>query len=221
MKIGDTNIQEPLVSGTNIKTINGSSVLGSGDLTISGDGGGGVHFNTKPISGYYFSGQLVNSGGGAGQATTSNRMTFIPIIPKTTFRASNFAINVVTASAGSLAKILIYSDLNGYPSSKLYESTNLDCSTTGLKTVTASSFAFNANTIYWVGTIHNQAGAQFTGFASGSCLPLGVGSPGSTMNFAVVTTNFTFVTPPPGPIPSTGVWSLINNGHAGVFIQAL
>ena len=28
--------QEPLVSGTNIKTINGSSVLGSGDLTISG-----------------------------------------------------------------------------------------------------------------------------------------------------------------------------------------
>ena len=28
--------QEPLVSGTNIKTINGNSVLGSGDLTISG-----------------------------------------------------------------------------------------------------------------------------------------------------------------------------------------
>ena len=31
--------QDTLVSGTNIKTINGSSVLGSGDLTIGGGGG--------------------------------------------------------------------------------------------------------------------------------------------------------------------------------------
>jgi len=31
--------QDTLVSGTNIKTINGSSVLGSGDLTISGGSG--------------------------------------------------------------------------------------------------------------------------------------------------------------------------------------
>lgn len=33
----DTSRQEKLVSGTNIKTINGQSVLGSGDITISGD----------------------------------------------------------------------------------------------------------------------------------------------------------------------------------------
>jgi hypothetical protein len=32
--------QDTLVSGTNIKTINGSSVLGSGNLVISGSGGG-------------------------------------------------------------------------------------------------------------------------------------------------------------------------------------
>ena len=38
--VGDGNIevQEPLVSGTNIKTVNGNSILGSGDLTISGGG---------------------------------------------------------------------------------------------------------------------------------------------------------------------------------------
>ena len=30
--------QDTLVSGTNIKTINGGSVLGSGDITISGGG---------------------------------------------------------------------------------------------------------------------------------------------------------------------------------------
>lgn len=32
--------QDMLVSATNIKTINGSSILGSGDLTVSGSGGG-------------------------------------------------------------------------------------------------------------------------------------------------------------------------------------
>jgi len=36
--IDPTSKQDALVSGTNIKTINGSSVLGSGDLTVSGGG---------------------------------------------------------------------------------------------------------------------------------------------------------------------------------------
>lgn len=33
-----TNKQDTLVSGTNIKTLNGQSILGSGDLPISGGG---------------------------------------------------------------------------------------------------------------------------------------------------------------------------------------
>jgi hypothetical protein len=37
-----TSVQAFLVSGTNIKTINGSSLLGSGNITISGDGSGTV-----------------------------------------------------------------------------------------------------------------------------------------------------------------------------------
>jgi len=36
MKINTVDIQAQLVSGTNIKTINGSSVLGSGDLVVGG-----------------------------------------------------------------------------------------------------------------------------------------------------------------------------------------
>ena len=34
--------QDNLVSGTNIKTINSQSLLGSGNIFISGEGGGGV-----------------------------------------------------------------------------------------------------------------------------------------------------------------------------------
>lgn len=41
----DTEKQATLVSGTNIKTINGSSILGSGDLVISGTGGTEVTFS--------------------------------------------------------------------------------------------------------------------------------------------------------------------------------
>lgn len=33
-----THFQDALVSGTNIKTINGSSILGSGDLVVSSSG---------------------------------------------------------------------------------------------------------------------------------------------------------------------------------------
>ena len=36
---GDVTVQETLVSGTNIKTINDESILGSGNITISGGGG--------------------------------------------------------------------------------------------------------------------------------------------------------------------------------------
>lgn len=35
----DTSKQDVLVSGTNIKTINGESLLGSGDITVGGGGG--------------------------------------------------------------------------------------------------------------------------------------------------------------------------------------
>lgn len=40
--IGTTGLQSTLVSGTNIKTINNQSLLGSGNITIEGGGSGGV-----------------------------------------------------------------------------------------------------------------------------------------------------------------------------------
>lgn len=43
--------QDTLVSGTNIKTINGTSVLGSGDITISGGGGDMVLASSQTVSG--------------------------------------------------------------------------------------------------------------------------------------------------------------------------
>lgn len=43
--------QNTLVSGTNIKTINGESVLGSGNIVISGSGGGNLFIqDEEPVS---------------------------------------------------------------------------------------------------------------------------------------------------------------------------
>ena len=58
-------------------------------------------------------------------------------------------INVTTSVGGGLARILIYSNLNGIPDQKLYESTDLNCATTGIKTAT-TTFNFVAGTTYWI-----------------------------------------------------------------------
>jgi hypothetical protein len=41
----DIGAQAALVSGTTIKTVNGTSLLGSGDIVIAGGGGGGGAVN--------------------------------------------------------------------------------------------------------------------------------------------------------------------------------
>lgn len=50
--LSTAGIQPTLTSGTNIKTINGNSLLGSGDLVISGGGGSGI-FGITNASGVY------------------------------------------------------------------------------------------------------------------------------------------------------------------------
>jgi hypothetical protein len=156
--------QDDLVSGTNIKTINGSSVLGSGNLSISG-GASGIHALLKLTTGQQISAAItattINS-----TALIANRLLSLPFIPAQTFTCSNLYINAGTAVAGGLGRILIYSDVNGIPTTKLYESANLDLSTSGIKTAT-TSFTFNQGDVYWL-TIHSNS--------TNSVSALGVGS---------------------------------------------
>lgn len=151
---GNVNLQTPLVSGTSIKTINGNSVLGSGDLVVGG--GGGVHILTKPISGRTYNLRTTGTNGGISSTTPANVIVLCPFIPANTLTVSSLQMSVTTLTVGGLIRILVYSDLNGVPSSKLIESTSLDCSTTGTKTYTAS-YTFTAGTVYWLGYYANAA----------------------------------------------------------------
>lgn len=73
--------QPTLVSGTNIKTINGSSLLGSGDLTISGGGGGAeipiTDDTTSEGTKFLLFGEST-SGNVSSVNTSSTKLTFKP-----------------------------------------------------------------------------------------------------------------------------------------------
>jgi hypothetical protein len=137
--------QNTLVSGTNIKTINGSSVLGSGDLVVGG--GGGIHALIKPQSGIGVSSALTPQWTNNG--ANDNEMIFYPFIPAQSFTSTNLSLWVSFGSVGATFRALIYSNLNGLPNTKLFESTTIDGSTSGLKTIT-NTFNFVGGTTYWL-----------------------------------------------------------------------
>ena len=146
--------QATLVSGTNIKTINGESILGAGNITVSGGGSGsgdtfGVHILTKPQAGNFYSNEIGISGTGTFSCST-NAFRLFPFYPKNAMTVSNIYVNVSTAGSGS-GFIGIYSDLNGVPNTLLAETSSFQL-TTGTRTITLP-FTFTGGTIYWIGVL--------------------------------------------------------------------
>jgi hypothetical protein len=102
MKINGTNIQDPLVSGTNIKTINANSILGSGNLSISGG-----NSNPTAISVVVTNGQSI-----IGPGSTSPRITSQILIPANTL-STNCILEIVWTSVRlSGASGVIQSQIN-------------------------------------------------------------------------------------------------------------
>lgn len=157
---GDVAVQPTLVSGTNIKTINSTSLLGSGNITIGGSTGNVVatHIQTKPQSGFYYSTALTQ---GNLQLSAHTPNVFMPtaFIPAYNLTIDNFILQVTTLDLTGSAKVAIYSDLNGVPYTKLLESPAFSTSTIGTKTITGFTFTFNAGTTYWIALVTNSSTA--------------------------------------------------------------
>lgn len=163
------NFQDTLVSGTNIKTINSNSLLGSGDLIV---GGGGWHILTKPIATWLYLAQGYNTSFGTTSLSNGvNTMQLSLFYPATTFTITELSINVTTASSSAMnLKILVYSDDGyGYPRVKLIESSSLSLTTTGAKIFT-TSYTFTAGTKYWMGVIVDVSAGAFVMQLGGSSL---------------------------------------------------
>jgi len=77
VKSGLDTKQNTLVSGTNIKTINGNSILGSGDLVIGG--GGSQDLQSILDVGASFSYDSGNTNGGIGEGTLNERFVYFTV----------------------------------------------------------------------------------------------------------------------------------------------
>ena len=73
------SFQVPLVSGTNIKTINGISVLGSGNITVSGGSGGESSAYVIPVTGSPLGSAPSGSYAGISGALSEGRRVFMEI----------------------------------------------------------------------------------------------------------------------------------------------
>jgi hypothetical protein len=168
---GGTGTATPsLVAGTGV-TITGT--FPNQTINSSGGGGGSTGLQSAVYSSIFplHTSNSLTAGTATGHILSSASMQYVPYIPNTTFTCVEFAINVVTAQATGLARICVYSSSNNQPTNLLYSSTNLDCSTSGVKSV-ISSFVFTQGTIYWLGIQTNVNSISFTGLNGISCIPL-------------------------------------------------
>lgn len=148
---------QPTLSLTTTGTSGPATLVGS-TLNVpqyTGGSGGtfGTHIVVKPKSGVYYSSNPLSGSGGTTTAT-ANFYYLAPFIPQNTLVINEMRVEVNTIAVGGLATMLIFDDLNGLPRNKLLESTNLDCSTSGMKTFT-TSFTFTAGVTYWLGVSVN------------------------------------------------------------------
>ncbi len=188
---GNLDVQPTLVSAANIKTINSNTILGSGDLVIAG--GGGVHVLTKPVSGRTYSVRTDSSSSSASAVSAANTIYLSPFVPANSLTISNLQINITSLAVGGLARILVYSDSNGVPTTKLIESTSLDCSTTGAKTFT-TSYTFTAGTTYWLGVYTNNTAFFMATISSANTIPISTNA--FSTAYTSVTASATFASAP-------------------------
>jgi hypothetical protein len=116
-----------------------------------GGGGGGSHtpFKFNSYLSNLATSAAVNGTSIGNFSMSANQCIAYPYIPKFSFTANGFYINVPVGVAGNLGRILVYEDDNGVPTTKIFESANLDLSTNGVKTA-ATTFSFVEGNIYWL-----------------------------------------------------------------------
>ena len=114
---GRNGKQDTLVSGTNIKTINGGSLLGSGDLTIQGGSG-----SSNPV--------LLGFSGVTGTNTTSNAVTICHSlkIPANTLGTNNilqvvFRMMRVSGNTGQMYGRIYFNTTNSLTGATLFNTT--------------------------------------------------------------------------------------------------
>jgi hypothetical protein len=168
-----------IVAGTNV-TI--SPAGGTGVVTINASGGGGggllgIQSLLPLASGDVTCLQLSGIGTFNQTNLVNDRISLFPYIPNQTIISSSLDVTVMNVATGSNCRILIYSNLNGLPDTKIYESASLDAAiSVGIKTAITSQ-TFTAGVTYWVG-VHGQNSATMMAINSSGSVPLKIAPSG-------------------------------------------
>jgi hypothetical protein len=163
---------------------------------ITDAAGGGVHTVVKPLTGSYAYQSLVAQDPGSPYALpAANGINLAPYSPAVSFSINQMSVFVYSATTGEEVKLLIYSDVNGIPTTNLLTSTAISCGTTGFKTF-STSFTFNAGTKYWIGLISKTGGGATLNGLFKSSLPV-IGFDGQGQSFASLSSSaYTYASPP-------------------------
>lgn len=209
-----TDLQSALNAKQNTLTLtttgtSGAATLVGSTLNIpqySGGGGSGlvgIHniFNNFTATGSGVDAAITSTASTNLSLTSVNQVIAYPFIPNKTITSSQLRINISTGGAG-LSRILIYSDNNGFPNTKLFESADINIASPGIKSVT-TTFTFNAGTTYWL-AYHTNLAHSITAIATGALIPLIVTNAGATTSVAYFSAA-TF-----GSAPNTYVYSSVS-----------
>lgn len=176
---------------------NGSYKANIGNFTLSV---GGAHVLLKPMSGRAY-GLSINGGvASATISTGSTQLIAYPFYPANNLTISKIIFEVSTVSAaGGICTVCIYDSLNGYPNSRVFQSSNIATDTSGYKTITCN-YSFIAGNVYWI-TMTQSLSATFRAMPIFSCMPISLGAAtGTTFNSTQLVSSFTTN---PGSEPAT------------------
>ena len=152
----------------------------------------GVH---NPI---IISGGTYNSSLGAAAKvailSVANRLDLMPFIPIKTFTTASLSIECSSAVAGSNTIILIYSDNNGVPGTKIVESPDLSTATLGVRTFSTTQ-TFTAGVCYWIG-VHTSSTQSLRAIPLANMLNIGTPAITSSIHFNMYRVSVTYGSAP-------------------------
>jgi hypothetical protein len=134
--------------------------------------------------------QCTESSANTTHTMTANMVHTAPYIPNESIDMGSQFINCTTASVGGLARIMFYSSVNGLPDTLLVSTSNLDISTTGIKTSTAK-YSFVAGTTYWIAVQTNSSTAVLSAVPLANLLCL-QNNPTTGAPYSIYTASGTF-----------------------------
>jgi hypothetical protein len=136
-----------------------------------------------------------------GSATTvlagaANRVDLFPFVPCADISMDQLGVNVTTAVAAALGKIVVYNSLaNGRPDALLLETGTLDFATVGNKSIAASLTLLRGRT-YWLGIRHSST-AALSAWATSATPDINGGTTFTTTARKVLRRTLTFATAAP------------------------